>query len=321
MERLKKVMRHPILRSENRALSYEAKFLYNLIHCVYAYFGNDDLQASYRYAKKFLEIISQLPKIKNEKPAFYIAALDAYFVMSVRMKKNKEALHSLEELKKVPAASPDTQLRIQDRLYYMHIYLYLNTGEFQKGLEKADEIDKWIASNRSLISKYTQVVLTYNIAFLYFGTGNYHKALLWLNRLINDTEINIREDVQAYCRIFNLIIHYELKNFELLEYIIKSASRYLTRSNRLFKVEKLTLDFMKKAINLNQTQELYEALRSFKKDLLPLTRDPYEKKALQAFDFISWINSKLDRKSFQEVFAKTNSISEEDFLAKIREGA
>ena len=79
----------------------------------------------------------------------------------------------------------------------------------------------------------------------------------------------------------------------MLEYSVKSTKRFLEKSNRIFKFEKLIIDFITKALNYRndiERIELYEKLRS---DILKISNDKFEKNVLEYFDFISWIDSKI----------------------------
>ncbi|MCF6240803.1 MAG: hypothetical protein L3J74_05595, partial [Bacteroidales bacterium] len=47
--------------------------------------------------------------------------------------------------------------------------------------------------------------------------------------------------------------------------------------------------------------ELKQAFIDLKKDLLPLRSNPYEKRAFLYFDIISWLESKIENRSNQEI--------------------
>ena len=111
---------------------------------------------------------------------------------------------------------------------------------------------------------------------------------------MNDREIDIRPDIHCFARIFNLIVHYELGNDELLEYLGKSTSRLLTKRQRLYKVETALLNFFQKTLpKIIGQKELDLAFKDLKKELEQIFKDPFERKALEYFDFISWLESKI----------------------------
>ncbi|MFN9939898.1 MAG: hypothetical protein ACK56I_10540, partial [bacterium] len=98
----------------------------------------------------------------------------------------------------------------------------------------------------------------------------YNKALHWLNRVINDNENDLRQDLYGYARLFNIVIHYELGNIDLLEYTIKSTARYLQKRSRDFDIEKLILEQFKKLIRTRSVSGKRAQLQEFQDNLKEL---------------------------------------------------
>src|SRR5439155_27309205 len=102
--------------------------------------------------------------------------------------------------------------------------------------------------------------------------------------------------------ILNLIVHYELGNEDILPYIVKSTYRFLYNRNRLYKFENSVLGFIaKKLPHITTGQEITEAFKKLKAELQEITKDPFEKRALEYFDFISWLESKIENRPFAEI--------------------
>jgi hypothetical protein len=142
----------------------------------------------------------------------------------------------------------------------------------------------------------------YYMAYLYFGAGQHSKALQWLNRVINDNENDLRQDLYGYARLFNIVVHYELGNSDLLEYTIKSTSRYLQKRMRDFEVEKLILEQFKKLIRIRTAVERKEQFIDFRKKLNELAKHEDGNALLRYFDFNAWIVSKLEQAPFEDAF-------------------
>ncbi|MBA3704827.1 MAG: hypothetical protein H0W84_02685 [Bacteroidetes bacterium] len=140
-----------------------------------------------------------------------------------------------------------------------------------------------------------------NISHTYFAVEDYSKALLWINKLFALKEINTRQDIQALARIYNLIIHFELKNSLLLPYSALSTYRFLNKRNTLYKSEKIILRFIKNYPSLAGQQEIIAAFKELKNEISVLLNDPFEKRAFEFFDLMSWLESKIEKKSFAEI--------------------
>ena len=181
------------------------------------------------------------------------------------------------------------------------IVTYARMGEFKKGIEKLDFILKGIEQFSGKITKESEMLFYYNIAYLYFGLGNYHKALHWVNQLLNDNQVTGRLDICSFGRILNLLIHSELQNHDLLKHIINSTQRFQLKHQRNYKFEMLILSYFTKTMKVNSLKEKMSLFEKIKEELQEVVKDEYEKIALQYIDFISWIKSKIERRSFEEV--------------------
>ena len=84
-----------------------------------------------------------------------------------------------------------------------------------------------------------EVEFYFGLALAHFGADKHNKALFWLNKVLNDTEQTLRQDIFTYARLFNLVVHYELANYDLLEYIVRSTQRFLSKRHRAHQVENL----------------------------------------------------------------------------------
>ncbi|MBK8552976.1 MAG: hypothetical protein IPL53_18700 [Ignavibacteria bacterium] len=90
-------------------------------------------------------------------------------------------------------------------------------------------------------------------------------------------------------------------NYVLMESIMKSTLRYLSNKNKLNKFELITLNYMRKLINANIDDDKMFIFNEWKKELNTISDDILEIKAYEYFDFMSWLESKLGKKSFAEV--------------------
>ncbi len=151
------------------------------------------------------------------------------------------------------------------------------------------------------LNKESEILFYYNVAYLCFGAGDYHRALLWVNKILNDNEAKIRHDICSFARILNMLIHFELNNMNLLEYITKSTHRYHIKHNRDYKFEMMILKNFKKMIKTTDSEKKQALFVVIKNGLQEIIKDDNEKIALQYIDFISWLDSKIEKRAFAQV--------------------
>lgn len=173
-------------------------------------------------------------------------------------------------------------------------------GRFEVGVEKVPEILQFIERFQNQLDDYQVVMFNYKIACLYFGNGDNKSAIVYLNKVIQFRDYNLREDIQCFARILNLIAHFELGNDELVEYQIKSVYRFLIKMGELHGVQKEIFYFLRQLPFASHT-ELRKAFRILHSKLVKLAQDPYEKRAFLYLDIISWLECKLDNKKIKEI--------------------
>jgi hypothetical protein len=107
--------------------------------------------------------------------------------------------------------------------------------------------------------------------------------------------------------MFYLVAHYELNNNDLLSYLIRSDSRFFSKKESQFELETVFLDFLKNQLpGAKTTEHRIELFSKLRNKLLPLVNHPQEKIYFKYFDFISWLESKIQGQSFQDILQKKN---------------
>jgi len=215
--------------------------------------------------------------------------------------KLKESIRKFEEFTKQPIITDNENNRI---LTYVYLYtaklnLCFLQGNFTKGLKLVPFLEKMLKEYGPFLDKHRVLVFYYKIASLYFGSGDNEKAIDYLNRIINE-KADLRTDLQCYSRLLHLIAHYELGNFELLEYLSKSVYRYMAKMQNLSKVEEEMFAFLRRSFRVGahalkpEFEKLLETLKKYE-------RNPLETRAFSYLDVISWLESKINNVNVQDV--------------------
>jgi hypothetical protein len=100
--------------------------------------------------------------------------------------------------------------------------------------------------------------------------------------------------------LLHLIAHYELGNFELLEYLIKSVYRYMAKMKNLSLVEEEMFKFLRHSFHVGASA-LKPEFENLLKKLKEFEGNPLETRAFAYLDVISWLESKINRVHVQDV--------------------
>jgi hypothetical protein len=196
---------------------------------------------------------------------------------------------------RVVKMNDNIQIRLFKYSYAHQFNGYFMTGEFQKGVTLLRKIERRLEGYIGMLDKHSELVLFYKIASLYFGNSDHRDALKWLNRIINSEDQDIREDVQSFARILNLITHYELGNNDVIEHYIRSTYRFLLKKHDMHLYQQYILDFIR---NLSKDTHigLQDRFVSLRKKMITLSESKYDKRPFVYFDIISWLDSKIEGK-------------------------
>jgi hypothetical protein len=307
---------------EEKLSSIEKIYLYRLY--VGYYFFIQDFANGYIAAQKLVELYESMPLLLQSNIESYLQALNSLLIALNKLFRyaefvqTKQKLHSIDL---IPSVHINESIRIRLlKYYYVHeINQYFMTGEFSKGIEVIiNGHEKQIVQLMEVLDKHSVLIFYYKIACLYFGAGQFRLALRWMGGIINLPNADIREDLQCFARIITLISHFELGNRDVIKFYIKSTYRFLLMKEDLHLFQKYILGFLRRLHDEPDEQELTQRFVELRNQLLPLVNSAYEKRAFLYFDMISWLESKIEKRSVEMIIQQkaTMRLNQLDLLQK-----
>jgi tetratricopeptide (TPR) repeat protein len=203
-------------------------------------------------------------------------------------------LNKLNELPKelMESATDNQAMRIFVLEMSSRLTLHTIKEEYDKGIELIPEIEDGIIKYGDKLSAVRRSFFYFNIAVLYFWKGEMNTALKWINQLLNNIDIDDTQDIHCMAQIFYLIIHLELGNKSLLPYSLRSTKRYLETRNRVYKFEKVLLDFVNEQLKKRQNKTDAELFSELSTELEVLSKDSFEKPVFEYFNFLKWAKNR-----------------------------
>ncbi len=131
----------------------------------------------------------------------------------------------------------------------------------------------------------------YKCAAARFLAGAYDKALDQLNDIINMRGGILREDLLINARILHALCNFELANYSLVDYHLTGLARVLRRSREAAGVHNIAVSGLRRLLKtpIAEHHEIYEKLRE---EIVKVTDQPFEQKALSYLDLIWWLDKK-----------------------------
>jgi hypothetical protein len=298
LEKLNKIISNPLLKDKPKAENFDAKFKYNNILGHYYRIINDK-DNWLKYRKELVSLMESDKKYIKENPRSYVLALNNFLHACVINGRHKEFEDNLKKLKAFAKQFENKKeyIDIQSRVFMLVSDLELNYAirslkpESLKNI--IHEIEDGFRKYEGKIVENRKISLYNRIAYACFIIKDYDKSLLYINKIMNATNPKRDPEQHSFARIRNLIVHFEAGNYDFLEYSVKSTKRFLEKANRIYKFETLILNFIIKAMNYDNDDERLYLYEKLKNDIGKIADDKFEKNALEQFDIISWIDSKI----------------------------
>ena len=252
----------------------------------------------YRYTQKWFNLFQDEPQMQIAEPDHYLRAfhnlLNAHFDTN-NYKKYTEVLNAFENFADSATVQSNINLKVKSfvYLYIAKINKHFLEGTFSEGLQLVPEINKRLHRYKLHIDNHRILVFYYKIACLYFGSGDNENAIEYLNKIINNNS-DLRTDIQCYTRLLHLIAHYELNNFDLIQYLLKSVYRFMANMNNLSIVEEHIFEFIKKSFSISR-KNIIPAFRELKEKLSGLETNSLDTRSFMYLDIISWLDSKIKK--------------------------
>ncbi|MBE2218914.1 MAG: hypothetical protein IAE90_11950 [Ignavibacteria bacterium] len=285
-----------LMSSTDKALSNKALEGYFRVKELAA-IARGDFESSYQAQLKRLETVKGDPSPFLDQVINYRSdILYSLLETSLQLNRPAEAAQYLKEIREILDNSKDSLDDFEIYRSFVYFRRYLAAGDTQKAGRLIPRLEHVLKKYKNKMLIDTELSILFYIVKCRMMEGKYPAALKAANTLGSHPLLGKRADYESYLKIMNLVIHFELKNFELLRYLLISAYRFLYKREKLFKVEMLVLEFIRKLPKVKNEHDLSFIFSRMQKELTKLKQVKYEKNAFEYFDFSEWINKKITKK-------------------------
>ncbi len=285
-----------VLENRITSTSFETRYLYHHVLSAYHY-SVGELTASHKHLMQNLEMIEQNELGQKLDINKHISILTNAIYISDKIGQYKDSLRYLVQLKKIAAeveSNEDLQIKLFSSIASIEVSMHLRKGDFSPAKKIAREVEEALEKYGEKIVSARRAFLEFKLAVVYMGLGDYPEARRWINRILNETQLDKTEDIIGFTQLLDLLVHVELDHAKLLPYTFKNTQRFFKTRNRLYSFEKVLLQFFSKLIRSNDIFERKNLWESLHHELTKITHDDvFESVALDYFDFQSWAEAKL----------------------------
>ena len=284
-------------------IGFREQLYLNLAKLWYSFIIQNFL-SSYKYATHCTNLFNEHPRMLQENPVLFLKSYNYLLEALYYLRYKSKFINILDELdQKTTNDFPhNTNTETLRFLYlnYNRINLHFLNGSFEKGVQEIQSLEEDIEQFDGRIDAHHIMVFYYKFACLYFGNDEHLKCIEYLDRIVYNKELGMREDLLCYTRILRLISYYESGRDERIESSIKDTFKFLLKMDDLHRVQAEIIVFLRDLNNI-LPHELTAAFKRLHKKLKALENHPYEKRSFLYLDILSWLESKINHKPLKVI--------------------
>jgi hypothetical protein len=306
---VKEIEDYHLIKGKNTALSARASTICYYIKGLCAT-TNRQHQDAFTFFLKSKEIFDKNPHIRSDLSKRYLKTLSSLlygYIDANNFEAAQELIRTMKALQEEDGFDTlEMEVKIFTSTHIAKLMLLNRTGEFKQAIELSKDIILAMDKYGDRINKEQQLLFSYNFAYAHFGAGEYKDALQWINSVLNTNEQSLRRDIFNFARVFNLLIHLELGNNDLLEYTVKSTVRFLNKKEKDYQSEGVFIKHLRRLIRIDSDLDRKDVYEEMYTEFTELMDNPVEQVILEYVDILSWIDSKRRNISFAEAIRSRN---------------
>ncbi|MBI3510274.1 MAG: hypothetical protein HY064_06395 [Bacteroidetes bacterium] len=296
-EKIYRSMLHThLLRNKNLSVSARI-YLGRSVASIHCLLGN--IKEALDHTHHVIALLESQPHRLAERFSDYISFLSNAAEFAIIAKKFSAAKKSLQKLVAIRHRDPRNQAQAQIYGLVIQVMFDVNTGNFIMAVRREKQAEKLLAQFH--LQPIKKMHLLFMFAYAHFSLQNYVRCNYRLNEILSNKDLPTDTALGDYTRLLHLVMRYERGDADLFESVMRSTYRYLEKRRALHPFEKLFLSFLRTHTHAPAGKAAFIAL---KKKAAALEKDPKERMLLTFFDFVSWIGSKIEQRSFAEVVSE-----------------
>ena len=293
-QELSELFNTPKLFNDSFAKTFRSRVYYYHARTTY-FFATGQKESAYNGNRIFLKLLEDHPKQLMMMPERYLSILNNLLIDSLNLQKNEEFSEGLKKLRSLPSQKAFKSIKdIDARIFRQGTLLEINNLLGQK---KYVEAEKLILPLQEGLKKYGDkipavhsTILEYLTTYLLFLNERYEEALDGINIILKRENTG---EIFQFALILELLTHFSLKNYDLLESLLVSVKRRLQSRRELYEVETLLFKFIKSYLNAAAWGIQSDLILKFRTQIDALKNDPTQKPFFNFIDLDKWLETLL----------------------------
>ncbi|MDD4490316.1 MAG: hypothetical protein PHD30_07445 [Paludibacter sp.] len=238
-------------------------------------------------------IFEQNMHLLSNPPMYYLNTIEGV-LESLRTIRNYEGMtYFINQLNKLETTSVHFKFQIDCVIFLYSLLPLIDSGRFAEAIKMIDKYKESIIDKTNLLSTEKQIQILLYTAIVYLGTGETHKARKIITRITQSERKVFSLPLFRTIRLVNLMVLYEQKEFDYMDFEIRSVKREIQNNEKSYQLEQIILKFLSKTPEELTEQKRLLLWQKLKPQIDELQNNKFEMQLLHVFNFIAWIESKV----------------------------
>ncbi|MEA4974663.1 MAG: hypothetical protein VB046_02905 [Paludibacter sp.] len=238
-------------------------------------------------------IFEQNMHLLSNPPMYYLNTIEGV-LESLRTIRNYEGMtYFINQLNKLETTSVHFKFQIDCVIFLYSLLPIIDSGKFAEAIKMIDKYKESIIDKTNLLSTEKQIQILLYTAIVYLGTGEPNKARKIITRITQSERKVFSLPLFRTIRLVNLMVLYEQKEFDYMDFEIRSVKREIQNNEKSYQLEQIILKFLSKTPEELTEQKRLLLWQKLKPQIDELQNNKFEMQLLHVFNFIAWIESKV----------------------------
>jgi hypothetical protein len=239
------------------------------------------------------------PHMRDAHPGAYVISLANLLAACHYLGRYDEMPALIADIRAAAPRHPAEAIEIRQNHGYYQLLYAMNAHQWQAVPAAITELEAVLKAHGPLINQARVLAIRYNIAIAHFFLEQHRPALHALNAILHDQQSQHRLDIQQATRLMQAVVHFQLGNLDLLDYLLRSVRRYLQTRGALYEFEEALIGCLKRLAG--NPQERLPILTRLQGQLARLREDPQNAEAPGLQEVQHWVQAQLQGVPLREV--------------------
>ena len=250
-------------------------------------------EAAYACNKAILDLLEEHPFLRELYPSRYVVALNNFLIDNFQLRNWQAVEEGLAKLRELPSRKTFKKLKgLKPKIFEQSTLLELNMlvsqKKYRQALTLAGPLETELSRFSSQIALHNKLTIQYLLAYTFFLNRKHNHSLSLLNEVLSAQRKGLMEELFRFARLLQLLLHYELGNYELLSYLISSVRRLHQDKQPVYQSESLILNTLHRLLNAADKKSKAHIFNSLRSSLEEGSLHVAESRFFEYLDILYW---------------------------------